>query len=123
MQHIPKGLQMRVRIGQLPHGGGTVEDCVACHLRAADNMLVRGVEILRLRANRKRRDCHAGSTCADTGLPMSDNEPPHTENCECFLARDLAYAVLDIGGQHEVFLERADRLAPMLDHYGGPQGL
>lgn len=46
--------------GDLPDRGCTTDDCIACHLHASDNMLIRAVQILRLRA----------------------------EDCECFPARE-----------------------------------
>jgi hypothetical protein len=111
----------RVRIRHARHGGrdGAGDDCISCHLHAADNMLLRDVEILRGRALRKRPNCTTAGRCGQTGLPVSANEPPHVDDCECFLTRELAFAVLDVAGQLEVILDKADCLAQMLDRGGG----
>src|ERR1700757_3588561 len=63
MQHVPNGSQMRVRIGEPPHGGCTVDDCIACHARRAYNLLLGIVEILRPIAIWRRHSCKAASVC------------------------------------------------------------
>ena len=73
MQHIANGSQVRLRIRRSPDGGCTAEvygrhDCIACHIHAADNLLLRGVELLGVRGIRKRQSCTAASECSDTGL-------------------------------------------------------
>ena len=90
MQHIPDGSLVRVHIGQTHHGGpvGTVEDCISCQLRVSNNLLFRCVDLLRKSALRKRPTCSAAGKCGQTGLPVSANEPPHVDDCKCFLTRE-----------------------------------
>jgi hypothetical protein len=87
----------------------------------AYNLLAGIVEILRPIAIWRRHSCKAAATCASTGLLMKGSEPPQTDACECFLTQEVAYAVLDVGGQLEVLLDKADRLAQMLERNSGLQ--
>jgi hypothetical protein len=123
MQHIPNGSQVHVRITHIRHGEGTfsVDNCLACHIRSAYNMLAHSVEILTALAKRKRHACRSADECGDTGLPMIGNEPPHAENCECALTRELAYEVFEVEGLLEVMLDKADRLARMVERGGDAQ--
>jgi hypothetical protein len=123
MQHIPNGSPVHVPITHIRHSkrASTVDDCVACHVRGAYNMLARSVEILTALAKRKRHACRSADECGDTGLPMIGNEPPHAENCECALTRELAYEVFEIEGLLEVMLDKADRLARMVERGGDAQ--
>ena len=51
---------------------------------------------------------------------MRGNDPPQEENCECFLTRELAFAVFDAEGSLAMMLDDADRLARMVERRGGP---
>jgi hypothetical protein len=86
MNHIPNDSQKHLPIARIRHdkrAAGT-DDCLVCHIRASHNMLARSAEILWALALRKRHTCSAAGACSNTGLPVADNEPPHSETCECF---------------------------------------
>ena len=122
MRHIPNNSQMHVPVVHTRHDerAATADDCVACHVRAAYNMLTRSIEILRALALGKRHHCSAAGKCSNTGLPMRGNDPPQEENCECFLTRELAHAVFDVEGSLELMLDDADRLARIVERRGDP---
>ena len=115
MKHIPNDSQRHLPLDHIrsDERAATTDDCLACHIRAAYNMLGRSVEILRGLAMRKRHTCFVAGTCSNTGLPMAGNEPPHSETCECFLTRRLVHEVFDVEAILEVKLDEADRLARM----------
>jgi hypothetical protein len=100
---------------------GTVDDySISCCLRGAYNLLSRGVETLTALAVRKRPLCRAAGRCLDTGIPMKGNEPPEAENCECNLTRELAFTSFDICGPLECVLDKADRLALIVERGPNP---
>ena len=116
MKRNPNGRQRDMRAVQMRQAMRSGRDhCISCHLRASYNVLARGMRILNHLAMRKRPRCNAAGACSDIGLTMSGNEPPQAENCECRLTEDLACAVMSIQGQLDLVLEKADRLALMVD--------
>jgi hypothetical protein len=119
MRHIPNNSQMHVPVVHMRHDdrAATADDCVACHIRAAYNMLARSAEILWALALSKRHKCHATGECSGTGLPIAGNEHPHLETCECFLTRKIVHEVFDvIGANLARMMDEADRLAGMVNH-------
>jgi hypothetical protein len=119
MKHIPNSSQKHVPVVHIRHDerAATADDCVACHIRAAYNMLARSCEILWALALSKRHRCHAAGKCSDTGLPVADNEPPHLETCECFLTRKIVHEVFDMQSNLEVMMQEADRLARIVERH------
>jgi hypothetical protein len=95
MKDIPNGSQTQVPMdhNRDDESPSAADYCVACHVRAAYNMLTHSIEILRALALGKRHQCIAAGKCSNTGLPMRGNDPPQEENCECFLTREVADAV------------------------------
>jgi hypothetical protein len=122
MQHIPHDLKALLRFSNGPNAEprGTADDCIRCHLRGACILLFRGVETLTGLAVRKRPLCRAAGRCVDTGIPMSGNEPPQAENCECNLTRELVYTLFDTCGLLECVLDKAARLALMVERGPNP---
>ncbi len=120
MRHIPNNSRMHVPVVHTRHDerAATADDCVACDVRTAYNMLTHSIEILRALALGKRCHCSAAGKCSNTGLPVRGNDPTHDEICECFLTSKLAYAVFDVEGSLELMLHDADRLARMVDRRG-----
>jgi hypothetical protein len=122
MQHLPDDLKALLSCSDEPNAEprGTADDCIRCHLRGACILLFRGVETLTGLAVRKRPLCRAAGRCIDTGVPMSGNEPPQAENCECSLTRELVYTLFDVCGPLKGVLDKADRLALMVERGANP---
>jgi hypothetical protein len=121
MKHIPNTSQTHMPVIDIRHdeSGATADDCIACHIRAAYNMLNRPMEILWALRLSKWRKCHAAGKCNDTGLAIiAGDEPPSLKTCECFLTSNIGDKVLDTIGTHlELMLPEVDRLERMVDRH------
>ena len=122
VQHMPDDRKTRLRFSNSRHAEprASVVECISCCLHGGYNLASRGVEILTALAERKRPLCRAAGRCLDTGIPMKGNEPPQAENCECNLTREVVYTLFDISGLLEGVLDKADRLALMVERGANP---
>ena len=69
MRHIPNNSQMHVPVVHTRHDerAATADDCVACDVRAAYNMLTRSIEDPPERSRwGKRHHCSAAGKCSNT---------------------------------------------------------